>query len=58
VANNHWYAKKNNLPAEEHGMKRVDCPCCGGKGRRKDEKTHLERPCVGCGGIGVVKVFR
>jgi len=59
MANRHWYAKKHDITYRDDGFKRrVDCPCCNGKGKRIDEKTGLERDCVACSGIGVVKLAK
>jgi len=59
MANQHWYAKKfARVPEDLTVRRRVDCPCCNGKGERIDAITHLKRTCVACGGIGVVKIFR
>ncbi len=35
---------------------KIVCPVCGGPGKRLDEKTRKERPCVACKGEGVIKL--
>ena len=39
----------------ERPIKIIDCPVCGGSGKRIDQKTHMERKCVACDN-GLIKV--
>ena len=36
----------------------MDCPCCDGKGHRRDAKSGLLRNCVACHGSGKVKNYK
>lgn len=52
-----WYPRKTKKPNGkvevvfgEH--RKLVCPVCKGKGKRKDDKTDLLRMCVLCKGTG------
>jgi DnaJ-class molecular chaperone len=35
----------------------AECPCCNGKGQRRDMVTKIIRQCVACKGQGLVKLY-
>lgn len=44
--------KDNWYPRTKGTQRKLVCPVCSGKGKRKDEKTKKLRPCVLCRGTG------
>lgn len=54
--NNLWYP---NLPKPvRRELVTEDCPCCDGKGTKRDAKTDLIRTCVACKGEGKITYKR
>lgn len=55
--NKMWYPKKVNKPRGKYAIKFDSDACifCDGRGDVQDLKTGNLRPCVGCGGKGIIQ---